>query len=162
MKNIIIPLGEYFWVQKTQQVYSKPIPKYKMKFFSLLKNLPSIPVIALNVPGKQSKHLLLFKCLRQKINGKPLKFLLQLIPHNILENKDWKLSRFPYHWGPLRGTEFSLTPFNKMSKNMTHFCFIMSQLNSVSGYRIEDSVFYLIPPKQTWLFLISSVDTRHF
>ena len=44
--------------------------------------MPKFPLIGLNFPRKESKHMLLLKCLKQKIIAKPLKFLIQLMAHS--------------------------------------------------------------------------------
>ena len=59
-----------------------------MKLFSLVKNLSKFLLNALNLPRKESKHLLLLKWLKQKIIAKPLKLSVQLMAHGIPENED--------------------------------------------------------------------------
>ena len=60
-------------------MYLEPSQKSKMKVFSIVSNLSKFLVITLNIPRKQSKHLLLLKCSRQKINAKLFMLLVQLM-----------------------------------------------------------------------------------
>ena len=53
--------------------------KTQSTLFSRFRHMPKLPLIALNFPRKESKHLLLLKCLKQKITAKPLKLLIQLM-----------------------------------------------------------------------------------
>ena len=59
------------------RVYSEPIKKSKMKLFPLVKNLFEFPVITISFLKEESKRLLLLKWLKQKINAKLLKLLMQ-------------------------------------------------------------------------------------
>ena len=54
-----------------------------MKLFSLVKKLFKFPLITLNFPREETKHLLLLRRLKQKINAKPFKLLVQLMAHTI-------------------------------------------------------------------------------
>ena len=61
----------------------KRVKNLRRNFFSLVKNLCKFPVITLYNPRVKSKHLLLLKCLKQKINAKFLTLLVQLMAHTI-------------------------------------------------------------------------------
>ena len=61
---------------------SETSQKSKIKLFSLVKKLSEFPVITLNSSREESKHLLLFKCLKQKINAKTLKLLVRTFIEN--------------------------------------------------------------------------------
>ena len=45
-------------------------------------------LIALNFLKKDSKYLLSVKCLKQKIKGKPLKLLVEMMAKNLPESED--------------------------------------------------------------------------
>ena len=82
-----IPLGKYFWIPMTlHRFIQSRMKNLRWEFFSLAKNLPKLPVTALNFPRKKSNHLFLLKRLKQKISGKPFKFLMQLMTQGIPES----------------------------------------------------------------------------
>ena len=56
--------------------------KTQSTLFSRFRHMSKLPLIALNFPRKESKHLLLLKYLKQKTIAKPLKLLIQLIAYS--------------------------------------------------------------------------------
>ena len=72
---------------------SETVEKSKMKLFSLVKKLSKFPLTTCNSLSEASKHLLLLRFLKQKINAKPLKLLVQLIAHAISYDY-WRKQRY--------------------------------------------------------------------
>ena len=75
-----------------------------MELFSLVIKLSKFPVITLNSSREESKHLLLLKCLKQKIN--PNKFLKGRIKISVAieMSKTENQSKTPQVVGAIDGT----------------------------------------------------------
>ena len=70
-----------------QRCIQNLVKNFRGSFFSLVQNLPKFPVIKLNFQRKESKDQFLLKCLKQKINARPLKLWMQLKAHGIPETR---------------------------------------------------------------------------
>ena len=76
-----------------QKCVQKQLKNLRWTFFSLVKKLSKFPLITSNSLSGESRRLLLLRRLKQKIDVKPLKLLVQLMAHTISYNY-WQKQRY--------------------------------------------------------------------